>query len=113
MLTSVPAVPAAVLVATTGPITVVVPLEATAASATEAALPVVVALLRGRTSLAALLIVLLHQLFSLITLQLDEGHPLQEITSLGESEVGLERNHGWSREEESIQREMDGEREER
>lgn len=49
----------AVLVATTRPITVVISLEVTTATATEAALPVVETFIRWRACLAALLIVLL------------------------------------------------------
>lgn len=112
----------AVLIATAGPIAVVISLEATAtaaataaAAATEPALPVVKAFLRGRASLAALLIVLLQQIFSLILLQLNERHCLKEVASLWESKVGLESDRGdhrrRRRERQPIQQEMDGEEE--
>ena len=102
------------MVATAGPITVVVPLEATAAAATEPALPVVKAFLGGRASLAALLIVLLQQSFSLSALQLNVRHRLQEVARLGESKVGLESDRGdhrRRRERQPIQEETDGEKE--
>lgn len=83
-----------ILVATTGSITVVIPLEATTAAATEPTLPVVKAFLRGRASLTALLIILLQQIFSLIALQLNDCHRLQEVASLRESKVGFESDRG-------------------
>ncbi len=105
----------AVLVTTTGPIAVIIPLEATTTAATEPALPVVKAFLRGWASLAALLIVLLQQIFSLIALQLNERHRLQEVASLRESKVGLESDRGdhrrRRRERQPIQQETDGEAE--
>lgn len=96
LTSSVPAapVPAAALVAAAGSLAVVIPLEATASAATEPALPVVKAFVRGRAGLAALLIVLLQQSFGLVLLQLSERHPLQEVTSLRESKVGLGRDRG-------------------
>lgn len=105
-----------VLIATTGPITVVIPLEATTAAAAEPALPVVKAFIRGRASLAALLIVLLQQIFSLISLQLNERHRFQEVASLRESKVGLESDRGdhrRRRERQPIQQETDGEEKKR
>lgn len=85
----------AVLVATAGPITVVITLEAsTAAAAPEPTLPVVKAFFRGWASLAALLIVLLQQSFSLFALQLSVRHCLQEVASLRKSKVGLESDSG-------------------
>lgn len=86
---STPSISTTVLVATTGSITVVIPLEATTTAATVSTLPVVKAFLRGWASLTTLLIVLLQQIFSLITLQLNERHCLQEVARLGESKVGF------------------------
>lgn len=111
---STASVSTAVLVATAGPITVVIPLEATSTAATEPALPVVKAFLGGWASLAALLIVLLQQAFSLVALQLNERHCLQEVASLRESKVGLESDRGdhrMRRERQPIQQKMDGEAE--
>lgn len=87
-----PTVSTTALVATSWSIAIVVALVATAAAATapETALPVVKAFLRGRPGLAALLVVLLQETFSLIALQLREGHVLQEVANLRESKVGLE-----------------------
>lgn len=104
----------AVLVATARSITIVISLKATATAATEPALPVVKAFLRGWASLAALLIVLLQQIFSLITLQLSVRHRLQEVASLRKSKVGLESDRGDHRrrgKRQPIQQEMDGEKE--
>lgn len=86
---STPSISTTVLVATTGSITVVIPLEATTTAATESTLPVVKAFLRGWASLTTLVIVLLQQIFSLITLQLNERHRLQEVARLRESKVGF------------------------
>lgn len=96
VLTSVsaPPVSASVLVATAGVITVVITLVATTTATSEPTLPVVKAFIRGRAGLAALLIVLLQQIFSIFTLQLDEGHGFQEVTGVGESEVGFRRDRG-------------------
>lgn len=84
----------AALVATSRSITIVVTLVATAAAAAaaspETALPVVKAFLWGRAGLAALLVVLLQETFSLVALHLHEGHVLQEVANLRESKVGLE-----------------------
>lgn len=89
-----PSISAAALVATSWPITIIVTLVATTAAttATETALPVVKAFLWGRAGLAALLVVLLQESFSLIALHLHEGHVLQEVANLRESKVGLEGN---------------------
>lgn len=105
----------AVLVATAGPITVVISLEASAsAAAPEPTLPVVKAFFRGWASLAALLIVLLQQSFSLFALQLSVRHCLQEVASLRKSKVGLESDsgdHRRRRERQPIQQGADGEKE--
>ena len=106
----------AILVPAAGPFAVVVSLEAASAAAAEPGLPVVEALFRGRASLAALLIVLLQQLFGLVSLQLSERHRLQEVASLRDSKVGLESDRGdhrrrRRRERQPIQQEMDGETE--
>lgn len=82
---------AAALVATTGAVAAVVALVAAAATAAEATLPVVKAFVRGRPGAAAVVIVLFQQLFSFVTLQLSEGHGLQEVADLREGEVGFGR----------------------
>ena len=104
----------AVLVAAAGSFAAIVPLEATATGATaaEPALPVVEAFFRGRAGLAALLIVLLHQLFSLLLRQLNVRHRLQEVASLRESKVGLESDRGDHRRRERAHPARDGWREE-
>lgn len=118
-----PTISTTALVATSWSITIVVTLvatTATAATAPETALPVVKAFLRGRAGLAALLVVLLQQTFSLLARHLHEGHVLQEVANLRESKVGLESDRvdgeglggGGGRERgDSIHQELDGKRE--
>lgn len=89
-----PSVSTSALVATAGVFAVVVPLVTTTAAASEATLPVVKAFIGGWTGLAALLIVLLQQIFGIVALQLNEGHGLQEVTGVGEGEVGFRRDRG-------------------
>lgn len=91
---STPSISASVLVATAGVIAVVVPLVATTTATSEPTLPVVKAFIRRWASLAALLVVLLQQIFGLFAFQLDEGHGLQEVTGFGDSEVGFRRDRG-------------------
>lgn len=69
---------------------VVIALEAaTTPSAPEATTTSVVkALLGGRPGLAALLVVLPHQLVSFLPLQLDEQNLIQEVPNVRQSEVG-------------------------
>lgn len=93
-------------VATAWTITIVIPLVATPAAATETALPVVKAFFRGWACLAALLVVLLQQTFGLLALQLGVRHGLEEVANLRESKVGFESDrgdHGRGRERQSIQ----------
>ena len=80
---STPSISTSVLVATAGVIAVVIPLVATTTTTSEPTLPVVEAFIRRGAGLAALLVVLLQQIFSLVALQLDEGHCLQEVTGFG------------------------------
>lgn len=96
LLTSVsaPSVSTSVLVATARVVTVVIPLVATATAPSEPTLPVVKAFIGRWAGLAALLVVLLQQIFGLVALQLDEGHGLQEVTGFGDSEVGFGRDRG-------------------
>lgn len=100
-------------VATAWSVTIVIPLVATPAAATETTLPVVKAFFRGWACLAALLVVLLQQTFGLLALQLDVRHGLEEVANLRESKVGFESDrgdHGRGRERQSIQQESDGKR---
>lgn len=57
-------------------------------------LPVIVAFFRWRRSLPALLVVLLHHLFCFVSLQLNEGHLVQEISRLRQHKVSFERTLG-------------------
>lgn len=91
---STPSVSTSVLVATAGVIAVVIPLVATTTATSEPTLPAVKAFIGRGAGLAALLVVLLQQIFGLVALQLDEGHGLQEVTGFGESEVGFRRDRG-------------------
>lgn len=68
---------------------VVITLEtATTPTASEATSSVVKALLRGRASLPAFLVILPHQLVSLLSLELNEHNLIQEVPNIRQSEVG-------------------------